>query len=237
MQDPYQILGIPHTASLDEVKHAYRRLARKYHPDVSTEPGAEEKFKEIQNAYDQIKNPKPEKPEFHGFNSDVFADYFNDRQPSYNIINIVLTLEECYTGITKTIQNRNIVLSPGVRNGTRLLADQQTIVHVSIKPHPRFQRSNDDLLVQTTVTVAEAMLGTTVEVAHINGKRYNVQVPSGVQSNQAVRVCGLGLPNPQFGNTGDLFVQFSINIPPINSLTEEQKQVIMSTGYRQKIIV
>lgn len=52
--DPYKILGISRDASDDEVKRAYRVLAKKYHPDVNKEAGAEEKFKQIQNAYDQI---------------------------------------------------------------------------------------------------------------------------------------------------------------------------------------
>ena len=52
--DPYKILGVDRNASDDEIKKAYRQMAKKYHPDVNKEPGAEEKFKQIQNAYDQI---------------------------------------------------------------------------------------------------------------------------------------------------------------------------------------
>ena len=56
MRDPYDVLGVPRTASDDEIKKAYRKLAKKYHPDVNKEVGAEEKFKEVQNAYDTIMN-------------------------------------------------------------------------------------------------------------------------------------------------------------------------------------
>ena len=58
MQDPYSILGVAHNASDEEIKKAYRRLVKKYHPDVNKNPGAEEKFKEIQNAYDTIMDAK-----------------------------------------------------------------------------------------------------------------------------------------------------------------------------------
>ena len=53
-RDYYEVLGISKTASDDEIKKAYRKLAKKYHPDVSTEPNAETKFKEVQEAYDVL---------------------------------------------------------------------------------------------------------------------------------------------------------------------------------------
>src|SRR5688572_24586483 len=57
-KDYYQIIGVARDASQDEIKRAYRRLARKFHPDVSKEANAEDKFKEVQEAYEVLKDPE-----------------------------------------------------------------------------------------------------------------------------------------------------------------------------------
>ena len=53
-RDYYDVLGLKKGASEDEIRKAYRSLAKKYHPDVSSEPDAESKFKEVQEAYDTL---------------------------------------------------------------------------------------------------------------------------------------------------------------------------------------
>ena len=57
-RDYYEVLGLSKGASEDEIKKAYRSLAKKYHPDINKEPGAEEKFKEINEAYDTLSDPE-----------------------------------------------------------------------------------------------------------------------------------------------------------------------------------
>jgi len=56
-KDYYRVLDVPRTATADEIRKSYRRLARRFHPDVSKEPRAEERFKEVQEAYEVLKDP------------------------------------------------------------------------------------------------------------------------------------------------------------------------------------
>ena len=57
-KDYYEIMGVARDATQDEIKRAYRKLARKYHPDVSKEPDAEARFKEVGEAYEVLKDPE-----------------------------------------------------------------------------------------------------------------------------------------------------------------------------------
>lgn len=91
-RDYYDVLGVSKTATDEEIKKAYRTLAKKYHPDVNKEPDAAEKFKEVQEAYDVLSNPTkrenydrfghdgPSMGGFEGFSSSAFGgfeDIFN----------------------------------------------------------------------------------------------------------------------------------------------------------------
>ena len=57
-KDYYEVMGVPRGATQDEIKRAYRKLARKFHPDVSKEKNAEDRFKELQEAYEVLKDPE-----------------------------------------------------------------------------------------------------------------------------------------------------------------------------------
>lgn len=133
-KDYYDILGINKNASQDEIKSAYRKLAKKYHPDVNKEPGAEEKFKEISEAYGVLSDPKTKEQydtfgtvgDMPGGMDDGFDPFggFNPfggfgRTPRKTVeqgenskITINLTMQEMYEGTHKKIRIKQKVSCP-----------------------------------------------------------------------------------------------------------------------------
>lgn len=125
MNDYYNVLGIKKTASQADIKQAYLKLAKKYHPDTSTELNAVNKFQEISNAYDTLKNATkrqeydvPPSMNSHSFDwgrasggssfNDIFNDIFNQqrRQPQKNSdiqFQYIISLEESYSGVERNV--------------------------------------------------------------------------------------------------------------------------------------
>ena len=81
-RDFYEILGVPRTATQDEIQRAYRKLARQHHPDVNKDPGAEDRFKEVSEAYDVLSDPQTRRrydafgPDFRQVPEDVDPEAF-----------------------------------------------------------------------------------------------------------------------------------------------------------------
>jgi len=114
MTDPYEVLGVAQGANQSEVKKAYRKLAHKYHPDKNPDDKeAEEKFKEINQAYEAITNPDSananQKGGFGGFNwqniSDMFGQFSGGNRAQQNryVVDHKLSFKESCFGVTKDI--------------------------------------------------------------------------------------------------------------------------------------
>ena len=131
-RDYYDILGVGKNATDDEIKKAYRGLAKKYHPDISKEPNAEEKFKEVQKAYDCLSDPQKRSnydqfgseeanpfgqggAGFGGFGGfeDIFSSFFGGGRSQANTgpkrgrnlkTSITLTFEEAAFGVKKPLK-------------------------------------------------------------------------------------------------------------------------------------
>src|ERR1700741_5642428 len=81
-RDFYEVLGVARDASADDIQSAYRKLARTYHPDVNKDPGAEDRFKEVSEAYDVLSDPEQRRrydafgPDFRQVPEDVDPEAF-----------------------------------------------------------------------------------------------------------------------------------------------------------------
>jgi molecular chaperone DnaJ len=107
MQDHYEILGVPRNASADDIKSAYRKLSKQFHPDVNKDPNAEEKFKQINEAYSVLSDPnkkaqidQPQTP-FTNWNEVNFVKRQNFNTPLN--IRVNLNLEDLFNKINRKI--------------------------------------------------------------------------------------------------------------------------------------
>ncbi len=152
--NPYDILNIPRTASQDDIKSAYRKLAKEYHPDINKSDDAVEKFKEISTAYELIKDKPVDDYTFDmrsSFN-DNFSDIFRSFNMNYSI-HLGISLEEAFNGTQREINlngnNISLNIPAGVQNNSviRLQAENSINLDVIIilNPHPVFQFRNSDL--------------------------------------------------------------------------------------------
>ena len=102
MNPHYQVLGLNSQASEDDIKKAYRKLSKKYHPDLNPDnPKAEEMFKKVSEAYNSLTNKK--KP--HNNVHDFFGGFQKRKQKARTILyNLEITLEEAFFGAKKELE-------------------------------------------------------------------------------------------------------------------------------------
>jgi len=96
-------------------------------------------------------------------------------------------------------------------------------LQISVREHPVFIREGDDLIVEKEISFPEAVLGTTIEVPTLEGKK-RVTVPPGTQSHTKMRLKGLGMPHFQKEGRGDEFVKVLVRVP--KKMTEKGKKLV-----------
>jgi molecular chaperone DnaJ len=112
MSNPYDVLGLPHNAPLDDVKKSYRKLAKQFHPDVNKDPGAEDKFKQVSQAYEDILNPPAPKHHFEAPTNPFRHTSQNPFRKNLNTpitLRIELELEEIYKSVVKNLNYERLV--------------------------------------------------------------------------------------------------------------------------------
>ena len=137
------------------------------------------------------------------------------------------------SGSKKVNKTISIQIPKGVDDGTQMrLAGKgeagprggtqgDLYVYISLKKHPIFKRSEENLYFELPISFAAAALGTTIEVPTIDGSKSKVKIPSGTQSGKQLRLKDKGMPQLRGNGFGDLYLQIKVEVP-IN-LNREQK--------------
>lgn len=214
-QDYYKILGVAEDASADEIKKAYRKLARKYHPDVSKEAGAEEKFKGLREAFEVLKDPVKRSEYDQLKKLGAFEKSGNFRPPpewrstaSYDTGDSWQGDGEQFSDFFASLFGRaGAAQQPG---GTR-------------RP---LQRRGEDIHARLGISLEEAALGGEKQVQFSvsevdasgrlarRNKVLNIKIPPAMVPGQFMRLRGQGAPGMGGGEPGDLFVEIELEAHP-----------------------
>lgn len=218
-RDYYEILGVGKSANADEVKRAYRKLARKYHPDVNkNDPSAEAKFKEVQEAYDTLSDEKKRQA------YDQFGHAGVDSAAAAQAAAAAASAGRGHGGFRysaqtpggATVDFGDVDLSDlfeqltgrgrGGRRGSR--NGGFGFNHV---PEEEEAPAGQDINHEVTLSFLDAVNGTTLDLrfSHPDGsgaETISVKIPPGVDEGSKIRVRGKGQPSPYGGVRGDLII-------------------------------
>lgn len=216
-KDYYKVLGVDRKATPEQIKHAYKRLAHKYHPDISKETNAEEKFKSLQEAYDVLKDPEKRKAydelgaswkagqdfrpppgwqerhqqqEFRAEDMEGFSDFFSEL-------------------FGRARQGGGGFQHGGFEGFTQRGADQRAKVLISLEE--AFKGSKRSLQLQMPVVDEQGRVQS-------NTRTLKVSIPPGATQGQQLRLAGQGAPGMGGAPAGDLYLEIDIEPHPLFSL-------------------
>lgn len=219
MRDPYTVLGVAKSADAGEIKKAFRKLAKKYHPDQSTDPKAKEKFAEISAAYEILGDEKKRgafdrgeidaegKPRFQGFEGfgagGAGGPFSSSRRtsPGGGFEHYEFSGGGGPGGFDASDLFSELFGGQAGRRGAGPGG------HTSQGRAPR----GEDVTAQVTVTLGEAAHGAKVRVTLPTDRTLEVSVPPGIEDGKQIRLKGQGHPSPFGGEAGDALITVKIS--------------------------
>ena len=190
--DYYQVLGVEKNASADDIKKAYRKLARKFHPDINpNDKEAHKKFQQINEANEVLSDPEKRKK---------FDRYGKDWQHG-----------EAYE---KARQNQQ---QQYTYNGEEFSGDYgddrfsdffSSLFGGGGQRKTKFRGHDVNATLNLNLTDA---FTTHPQTITLNGKNIRIKIPAGIENGQVIKLAGHGAPGAQGGPNGDLYITFQIN--------------------------
>lgn len=239
-KDFYAVLGVSKDASDSDITKAYRKLARKYHPDLNKTPEAEEKFKDISEAYDVLSN-KEQRQKYDairslgaggarfsggsgagGFDAGQFSDIFGSMFGNSGFGGGFGTGgnggAHTYTYSTGAGgPNLSDILGGmfggGAGRGAGFGTAQET-------------RKGADRNAHISLTFRQAVEGATVSLS-AGGQSFKTRIPAGVRDGQKIRIPGKGEPGIGGGANGDLYIAVTVKPDPSGVFTAEGRNLHM----------
>ena len=211
-RDYYQILGLERKATQDEVKRAYRKLARKYHPDVSTETDAEQKFKELGEAYEVLKDPE-KRTAYDQLGANWESGQGFNTPPDWDA-----GFEFSGGGFTQGD-------GQGYSDFFESLFGQSFQGGHSASRGP-FQARGEDHHAKILIDLEDSLNGATrpitLKVPEVDASGHvgtrervlNIKIPKGIAAGQQIRLSGQGAPGFGGGAKGDLYLEVAFKPHP-----------------------
>jgi curved DNA-binding protein len=220
-RDYYELLGVDRNATAEEIRRSYRQLARQYHPDVNKDPDAEDRFKEISEAYEVLRDPeKRERYDRLGSNwkagQDVsgapgYEDIFRDRgfteggfgDGGFGNVRVEFG-DGDLGGLGDFSDFFNQMFGGGASRGRTRRAGRSE----------DFSTRGTDHEAEIEISLEEAVNGGRRRISLADGRDYEVTIPAGVRDGQRIRLAGEGGRGANSGPSGDLFLRVRIRPHP-----------------------
>ncbi|MDQ3186137.1 MAG: DnaJ domain-containing protein [Pseudomonadota bacterium] len=218
-KDYYKIMGVARDASQDEVKRAYRKLARKYHPDVSKEPNAEIRFKELGEAYEVLKDPE-KRTAYDQLGTNWKANQEFRPPPDWNagfeFSGQGFPGDDAaqYSDFFESLFGHGFSQGNGSARGRRSSSGAS------------FRRPAEDHYAKLLIDLEDSYTGATrtivLKVPEVDPQgrvstrehKLNVTIPRGVRARQHIRLAGQGAAGPGQGKAGDLYLEIEFRHHP-----------------------